>query len=230
MFVIFGGLFCFVDATFLVYHCYHFPLACEVWRGPDLPTVGTHWCHKKYPKSVGKLQTVPWTQHQRFCPQMLVKFKEPQPDVVRLRFLCIQNFREGRNYKVSRLEADSILGHLSAKEHLLIINLEGEGPLCLVGARFLHFELLLLPWSIIMQSTAFGQYAIFKYGPPVHYRRNTCPQTFKQVSVGFPKIGASPYIIPHFLPIGKYIYKTHGPCYLHRGDHPFFFSNRWPSS
>lgn len=74
MFVIFGGLFCFVDATFLVYHCYHFPLACEVWRGPDLPTVGTHWCHEKYPKSVGKLQTVPWTQHQRFCPQMLVKF------------------------------------------------------------------------------------------------------------------------------------------------------------
>ena len=75
----------------------------------------------------------------------------------------------------------------------------------------------------IMESIAFGQYAIFNYGPPVHYRRKTCTQTFKQVSVGFPMIGASPYIIPHFLPIGKYIYKTHGPSYLHRGDHLFFF-------
>ena len=74
-----------------------------------------------------------------------------------------------------------------------------------------------------MESTAFGQYAIFNYGPPVHYRRKTCTQTFKQVSVGFPMIGASPYIIPHFLPIGKYIYKTHGPCYLHRGGPSFFF-------
>lgn len=55
--------------------------------------------------------------------------------------------KEG-NYKASRPEADQILGHLSAKEHLLIINLEGEGHLC-VGARFLHFELLLSPWSII---------------------------------------------------------------------------------
>ena len=35
------------------------------------------------------------------------------------------------------LKHNNILDHLSAKEHLLIINLEGEGPLCLVGARFL---------------------------------------------------------------------------------------------
>lgn len=58
----------------LGYHCYHFPLEPVRYGGFDLPTVGTHWCHEKHPKSLGKLQKVPWTQHQRFCPQMLVKF------------------------------------------------------------------------------------------------------------------------------------------------------------
>lgn len=140
-----------------------------------------------------------------------------------LRFLCIQNFREGRNYKVSRLEAELNPGPFLCQGASFDYQLGGWRPFVRGSQISALWTSLVAMKYHIMESTAFGHYAIFNYAPPVHYRRKTCTQTFKQVSVGFPKIGASPYIIPFFLPIGKYIYKTHGPCYLHRGPPIFFF-------